>query len=172
VTSGDWPPSRCSGTGGTSRERSLRLRPSGAKWHGLEAGADRGPQGDAGKHARWVWRGSSQSGWDRATGRTGRPIGSSSRTRRRRRFAVRRKRTGDADDHAHHVTRAWRLHRHRTQRRADEVQIAPRSEGVMQHASSRIADHRDRAGRQARAKETAAKAARKGSHLQSATPGT
>ena len=33
--------------------------------------------------ARWAWRGSCRSGWDRATGRAGRRTGSSSRTRRR-----------------------------------------------------------------------------------------
>ena len=33
--------------------------------------------------ARWDWRGSSRSGWDRVTGRGARRTGSSSRTRRR-----------------------------------------------------------------------------------------
>ena len=43
-----------------------------------------------------------------------------------------------------------RLHRHRARRRADEVQEPARGQGLVQGAPSRLADHRDRAERQAR----------------------
>jgi hypothetical protein len=62
-------------------------------------------------------------------------------------------RTAVNDDNFHDAARQRPLRRHRSRRRADEVQVARRGPGLVPDPSSRIADHGGRPWRQAAAKQ-------------------